>query len=116
MILGRQTGAGRIVGMWDKVGIGSPNPQATLDVKGEIRGKPWYSDAYEWKRYQGPVRMTRTDQSICFLTLVSGYFFGQGEVVQVVAGNDGHWWLTGIAGQRDVRAEARCIGAPDGSW
>ena len=36
MILGRSTAAGRMVGMWDRVGIGKGDPQASLDVNGDV--------------------------------------------------------------------------------
>ena len=87
-----------------------------LDVKGEIRGKPWFTGPFEWRKGEGPKHMTRTDRSVCFLTLVSGYFYGGGEVVEIAPGTDGRWWLQGQATQRDVRAKAMCIGAPDDSW
>ena len=97
------------------VGIKKPNPQAPLDVKGEIRGKPWHSQTFEWGKDQPKVRMTKSDHSVCFLTLVSGYFYGGGEIVEI-SDTGGYWWLGGAAVQRDVRAQARCIGAPDNSW
>ena len=97
------------------LGIGKNNPQTPLDVKGEIRGKPWISGPYQWAKGQARVPMTRSDHSVCFLTLVSGYFYGAGEVVEIVE-DGGRWYLQGKAEQRDVRAQARCIGAPDNSW
>jgi hypothetical protein len=59
--------------------------------------------------------MTRVDRSVCFLTLVAGYFKGQGEIVEVVQ-KDNYWYLQGASAQADVRARAICIGAPDNSW
>jgi hypothetical protein len=123
MILGRSTkGSGRVVRMWDRVGIlGGPGdiPQAALDVKGEIRGRVWYSQQYPWNYPNKATKMTRTDRSVCFLTYVSGKFAGWGEAVDISAGGDGHWYLGGIqgAGGADIKARASCIGAPDGgSW
>lgn len=127
MILGRDSSAERIVGMWDKVGIGMgrcgsfPNgciPKASLDVRGEIRGRLWMSDEYEINvpgNGSASRSMTRTDRSVCFLTLVSGYFYGGGESVEITA-QQGRWYLNGKGQQRDIRAKARCIGAPDDSW
>ena len=36
----------RTVALFDKLGIATANPQAALDVKGEIRGKLWRSEEY----------------------------------------------------------------------
>jgi hypothetical protein len=98
------------------VGVGTPKPNAPLDVKGEIRGKPWTSQEYEWRKGNPGTQMTKADRSVCFLTLVSGYFYGGGEVVEITTNAQGYWVLGGIAEQRDVRAKARCMGAPDNSW
>jgi hypothetical protein len=121
MILGRKTAAGRLVRMWDRVGIGgntTSSLDAPLDVKGEIRGLPWRSADFGWSQGQKPVRtkMTRTDRSVCFLTAITGYFYGGGERVEIVADGDGYWYLQGKSQTRDVGAVARCIGAPDNSW
>jgi hypothetical protein len=103
------------------IGVPDPNgPEALektprLDVKGEIRGKPWFSNEYEWKKDQPPTRMTRADRSACFLTFLSGKFYGGGEVVEITQSGD-YWMLGGKAQAPDVRAKARCIGAPDDSW
>jgi hypothetical protein len=112
---------GRYVSMWDRVGIGKLTAEAPLDVKGEIRGKPWISQEYVWKQkdYEKstgePTKMTREDHSVCFLTFVSGYFLGEGEAAEIKAVG-GYWFLTGKSGTRHVQAKARCIGAPDYSW
>jgi hypothetical protein len=91
---------------------------APLDVNGEIRGKPWTSQEYEWKQdpWEGTNRrssmqMTKSDRSVCFLTFVSGSFQGAGEGVQITQEN-GYWLLGGFSQQKNVRAKARCIGAP----
>lgn len=97
------------------VGIGTTDPHAKLDVKGEIRGKLWYSGPYNWQKDQAATKMTRSDRSVCFLTRVSGYFYGSGEQVEIVE-NGGFWYLQGKAVQRDVAATARCVGAPNDSW
>jgi hypothetical protein len=121
-IAGRTTTGGtRVVSMWDRVGIGKVSPQAPLDVRGEIRGKPWISEEYVWKQkgYENstgePTRMTKKDRSVCFLTYVSGYFNGEGEAVEIKAVGD-YWVLTGKSAKYHVQAKARCIGAPDNSW
>ena len=98
------------------VGVGKDKPESTLDVKGEIRGRPWESRMYEWKQGQGKQKMTRVDRSACFLTLVSGKFMGGGETVEIVSENN-YWYLQGDSNQQDVRAQAMCIGTPDeSSW
>jgi len=132
MILGRQLPAGRMIGMWDRVGIGTGTPQAALDVKGEIRGKPWYGGANVnnpaipyglsvagsgGKFYNETLTMTRIDRSVCLLTGVGGKFSGGGEKVWIAA-EGGRWVLHLIQGHlgADVSAQALCIGAPDNSW
>jgi hypothetical protein len=112
----------RVVSMWDRVGIGKGNPAASLDVQGEIRGKPWVSGEYEWaqKPWEGTdkgswTQMTKADHSACFLTFVSGSFQGQGEALGIKEEN-GSWWLGGYSQQKHLKAKARCIGAPDNSW
>jgi hypothetical protein len=104
----------RITGSGD-VGIGSTTPKARLDVRGEIRGKPWFSAEYEWKKDQGPVTMTRVDRSVCFLTMIAGGFNGLSELAQITENGD-RWMLGGKASNSAVRVKARCIGAPDGEW
>lgn len=96
------------------VGIGKDNPDSTLDVKGEVRGKLWTSGVYSWAQGEAKLKMTRSDRTICFLTLVSGRFFGKGEAVGIVSENN-YWYLNGQSAQYDVRAQARCIGTPDES-
>jgi hypothetical protein len=118
MILGRSTPTGRVVRMWDSVGIRGGDKStvaAPLDVKGEIRGLPWRSADFVWSQGQGRKQMTRIDRSVCFLTTVTGYFYGAGERVEIVADGN-YWYLTGKSQTRDVGAVARCIGAPDNSW
>jgi hypothetical protein len=101
------------------VGIGTITPTARLDVKGEIKGKPWVSQQFEWKQ-QGKntppaTRLTKADHTVCFLTFVSGKFYGAGEVVEITQ-SGGYWMLGGKAGSEFAQAKARCIGAPDDSW
>ncbi|HEY3706415.1 MAG TPA: hypothetical protein VGL22_15235 [Terracidiphilus sp.] len=125
MILGRQSTAARarVVRLWDVVGIGgsaNQGPQSQLDVKGEIRGKPWYTSTYsvDWNAGGRDVKMTRTDHSVCFLTGIRGGWAGGGEQVWIEAGSDNYWHLKvnqGSAG-RDLLGLAICIGAPDSSW
>lgn len=82
-----------------------------LTVKGTIKGKVWYSKEYVWTQGSGPVRMTTTAKTICFLMSVRGKFEGGGEHVDVYPAN-GYWYLGGSSAQKDVRATARCIGMP----
>ena len=113
---GTLTDKTRYVSLWDRVGIGKAAADAPLDVKGEIRGAMWTSREYEWNQGQGPTQMTKADHSACFLTYVRGYFYGGGESVEIKMNERGYWVLTGTAATRDVRAKAKCIGAPDESW
>jgi hypothetical protein len=95
-----------------KVGIGKTNPDAPLDVKGEIRGKPWTSQEYEWRNDQhGPTQMTKADRSVCFLTSVKS----SQQVSVGIQKKDGYWVLLGVP-EIPARATAVCIGAPDNSW
>jgi hypothetical protein len=96
------------------VGVGKTNPDSVLDVKGEIRGKPWVSQMYQWTQGQARVQMTRVDRTACFLTMITGKFFGAGEAVEIVSDNT-YWYLQGVSQQKDIRAQARCIGTPDTS-
>jgi hypothetical protein len=126
MILGRSTSTNgtRIVRMWDRVEVGGgpkDSPQTPLDVKGEIRGKVWNSGTYtvDWNDpKKRDIAMTRSDHSVCFLTLIRGGWAGIGEQVWVEANGDGRWHLKVIQGGagRDVMGQAVCIGAPDESW
>ena len=68
-----------------------------------------------WQKDAPATRMTKADHSVCFITLISGKFFGDGEVVEITEAG-GYWMLGGKAGADHVRAKARCIGAPDNSW
>ena len=82
-----------------------------LTVNGEIRGRSWRSKEYVWTQGSGPVKMTATSKTTCFLTFVRGKFEGGGEYVQVYE-HKGYWYLGGSSGQKDVAAKARCIGMP----
>ena len=106
---------GQVLMNGGNVGIGGTDPKARLDVKGEIRGRPWLSEEYEWKKGEPAKRMTRADRTVCFLTLISGDFNGPGEVVRITQSGN-YWMLGGEAPAAGVRARARCIGAPDDSW
>lgn len=124
MILGRSADDGsRIVGMWDRVGIARADPKVALDVIGEIRGKPWRSQEFEWTQGEDnsnntkdfSVKMTRVDRSVCFLTGIRGKFQGREERVNIVESGN-YWYLQGRSQQIHIRVTARCIGAPDDSW
>ena len=117
-------GADRMVIDWGtgNVGIGKINPVVPLDVKGEIRGKPWSSQMFEWRQnpWEGRdngswTQMTKADRSSCFLTYVSGSFQGVGEGVEIKKVGD-YWMLGGISQQKHLSARAKCIGAPDNAW
>jgi hypothetical protein len=98
------------------VGIGKINPVVPLDVKGEIRGKPWTSGEYEWKNdQQGSTKMTKADRSVCFLTYVGSKFSGYPVEVGIRKNQGGYWELSGDSNIL-ARARAMCIGAPDDSW
>ncbi len=103
---------GRVIMNGANVGIGTTDPQAKLDVRGEIRGKPWSSKEYEWKRNARPVQMSKVGQSVCFITGLAGNYGGEGEDVIITQFN-GYWILGGVSNQDSLRVRARCIGAPD---
>jgi hypothetical protein len=46
--------------------------------------------------------------------MITGKFFGAGEAVEIVNDNT-YWYLQGVSQQKDIRAQARCIGTPDTS-
>ena len=102
--------------LWNRVAIGENSADTPLDVKGEIRGARWTSREYEWSQGQAPTQMTKADHSACFLTSVRGLFAGAGESVEIKKNERGYWVLTGTSQQKDIRAKAKCIGAPDDAW
>lgn len=134
-IFGRPTPTRRrVVAISDRLGIGTSFPNEALEVGGnavvvgdltiksggEIKGKLWTSQEYEWNQSQGstPTKMTKANQSVCFLTSVRGLSAGGGESVEIKRAtlNDGEYWvLTGTSAQKESRARAKCIGQPDGS-
>jgi hypothetical protein len=103
---------GRVIMNGADVGIGTTEPQSRLDVRGEIRGKPWSSKEYEWKRDQKAVQMSKVDRSVCFISGLSGNYGGNGEDVTITQLN-GYWMLGGKSLQDTSRVRARCIGSPD---
>lgn len=97
------------------LGIGTSYPSAKLDVRGEIRGKLWYSDQYyvQATNESASTKMLHKDQCFAFITSVSGAFNGGGEAVWVAIGDDGYWYLKAkAAGGNTVYGYARCVGMP----
>ena len=96
------------------VGIGTDDPKARLDVRGEIFGKLWHSIEYTWVNGSNPVKMIPSTCGIAFLTYVQGKFAGGGEIVKVYVDQDGYWYLGGHQGGAgaSIMAKARCIGMP----
>ncbi len=87
--------------------------KGNAEIHGEIRGKLWYSQEYEWRQGQPAVKMMRSGRTVAFLTYVRGKFEGNGEKVKVYE-SGGYWYLGGEAGDlgKDLKAKARCIGMP----
>ena len=95
-----------------RIGINQADPQAALDVIGVIRGTPWMSNMYEVsKGGTGTTQMTRVDRSVCFLTMVSGYFNGGTQKIWIEQGQE-RWLLKTNDIHDDGVAQARCIGRP----
>lgn len=63
---------------------------------------------YSWSQGQPVVLMGGTDGRVCFLTRVTGKFYGGGEAVYVFA-SGGSWYLGGQSQQSGVGAGARCV-------
>jgi hypothetical protein len=96
-----------------------PTFGASAAVQGEVQKTTQESDAalqavqgvqtYFWHQTFGmPIRMIRSNDGICYLTLVRGRFRGAGEKV-TIANRDGYWWLEGESKQEGVAAEATCV-------
>lgn len=142
MILGRNTKtAGRVIGLWDKVGIGMRGcnnqgcdvPQAMLDVRGnvkatalsltgnltttgEIKGKLWRSQEYLWaqngQNQKLPAATRMTAADRSVCFLTSVAGKYMGQREKVyIFENGGYWYLGGDSQQQDVRATAICIGS-----
>ena len=58
-----------------------------------------------WEQGQPPVKLIRSNEGFCALTMVRGRFEGCGEDVRVWVGEDGFWYLGGHSFQADVTAE-----------
>ncbi len=88
--------------------------QSDLKVNGQLRAKPWYSQAYRWEQGNTAIKLMHSSQGFCFLTYVRGKFEGHGESVFVYIESNGYWYLDGRSGRegKDVAAEARCTGMP----
>jgi hypothetical protein len=96
-----------------------PTFGASAAMQGEVQITTQESDAalqavlgvqtYFWHQTFGtPIRMIRSNDGICYLTLVRGRFQGAGEKV-TIANRDGYWWLEGESKQEGVAAEATCV-------
>jgi hypothetical protein len=121
-IVGINTDSYRKIRLWGEITQAQndgTNVFGTTSFTGEIRGKPWYSEVYEMSlpgtnnTGSASRSMTRTDRSVCFLTTVSGKFFGKGEAVSIEQA--GQYWVLTVnrgPGGADIVARARCIGAP----
>jgi hypothetical protein len=72
-------------------------------------GKRYWAGRTRWVQGEGHKMLTRTADTFCFLAGVGGKFRGAGEVVEVVAGADGFWWLQGASQQEAVWADAECV-------
>jgi hypothetical protein len=71
--------------------------------------KRYWAGRTRWSQGENPKMLTRIADSFCFLAGVGGKFRGGGEVVEVVPGADGYWWLQGASQQEAVWADAECV-------
>ena len=58
-----------------------------------------------WEQGQPPVKLIRSSEGFCALTMVRGRCKGGGENVRVWVEEDGFWYLGGHSHQADVSAE-----------
>jgi hypothetical protein len=58
-----------------------------------------------WEQGQPPVKLIRSSEGFCALTMARGRFEGGGEDVRVWVEADGFWYLGGHSHQADVSAE-----------
>lgn len=58
-----------------------------------------------WEQGQPPVKLIRSNEGYCALTMVRGHFAGGGEHVRVWVDEDGFWYLGGHSYQHEVSAE-----------
>ena len=65
-------------------------------------------ESFDWRQGRPPQRMIRKSEGICYLSFVTGNFNGDGEVVRVVEGEDGFWYLSGASQKSGVAAKATC--------
>lgn len=113
------------------VGIGNTNPQAQLDVNGEIRGKLWYSEEYVLKlehtyssKASRPkkVKMLNSSKCLAYITGINNSYHGDGVWLEI--GRDGYWYLCGetirlksslatlLKMEPPLIVKARCAGKP----
>lgn len=98
---------------------GGTEIQSDLRVKGEIKGKLWYSQTYWWEaKNGGRIKLMHSSKGFCSFTVIRGKFEGWQEAVSLtVDGTDGYWYLSGSSGisgpdKGYIGAEARCTGMP----
>jgi hypothetical protein len=80
-----------------------------------VGGENWYSQEFSWRQGQAPVHLgPASNGRTCFLTRMTGRFYGGGEVVHTYISGDS-WYLGGSSAQIEVGASARCVVTTNGT-
>jgi hypothetical protein len=78
---------------------------------GSANALPWYINATgSWSQgNNGATPLASSNDSFCYLTRITGRFYGDGERVQVFADDTQTWYVGGQSQQIDVGASANCL-------
>jgi hypothetical protein len=91
------SGAALACGIFFLVSAAVPPPKEAVMVNG--------LEFAHWEQGQPPVKLIRSSEGFCALTMVRGAFEGGGEHVRLWVEADGFWYLGGRSFQADVSAE-----------